>query len=140
MGKRQYKYQDWFHYIHVHPEDNQKTADRMIHDKVKERQQPVIDLGKPCFVGENIAMVSSKDTANQAMTGWLQSPGHKENMEENFWGHGMALKKMSTGHVVIIDIFYASREQFLEAYKGKNARKATPRALRMLGLTKRDLQ
>jgi uncharacterized protein YkwD len=55
------------------------------------------------MVGENVA--SGQMTAKEAVEGWLQSPGHKRNIEGNFTLTGIGWAKDKRGMIYFTQIF-----------------------------------
>lgn len=61
-------------------------------------------LGVPITtVGENVA--SGQMTAKEAVEGWLQSPGHKKNIEGDFTMTGIGWAKDKKGMIYFTQIF-----------------------------------
>lgn len=53
---------------------------------------------------ENVA--SGHMSAAEVVEGWLNSPGHRRNIEGNFTHTGIGLAKASDGHIYFTQIFY----------------------------------
>jgi len=60
-------------------------------------------LGSITMVGENVA--SGPMTAKEAVEGWLQSPGHKRNIEGDFTLTGIGWAKGKKGMIYFTQIF-----------------------------------
>lgn len=60
-------------------------------------------LGSITMVGENVA--SGQMTAKEAVDGWLQSPGHKRNIEGDFTMTGIGSAKARNGMIYFTQIF-----------------------------------
>ena len=60
-------------------------------------------LGPITMVGENVA--SGPMTAKEAVEGWLQSPGHKRNIEGDFTLTGIGWAKRKNGVIYFTQIF-----------------------------------
>jgi len=60
-------------------------------------------LGGITTVGENVA--SGQMTAKEAVEGWLQSPGHKRNIEGDFTLTGIGWAKGKKGMIYFTQIF-----------------------------------
>jgi uncharacterized protein YkwD len=60
-------------------------------------------IGGITLVGENVA--SGQMTAKEAVEGWLQSPGHKRNIEGDFTLTGIGWAKDKRGMIYFTQIF-----------------------------------
>ena len=80
------------------------AQDRISHegfnDRFKVLQQQVNATG----AGENVA--SGYASAESVMNGWLNSDGHRENIEGNFTHIGIAAVRNSAGRLFYTQIFY----------------------------------
>ncbi len=80
------------------------AQDRISHegfnDRFKALQQQVNATG----AGENVA--SGYTNAESVMNGWLNSDGHRENIEGNFTHIGIAAVRNSEGRLFYTQIFY----------------------------------
>jgi len=74
------------------------------HDGLQTRAKKIRkQLGGISMVGENVA--SGQMTAKEAVEGWLQSPGHKRNIEGDFTLTGIGWAKGKKGMIYFTQIF-----------------------------------
>ena len=74
------------------------------HDGLQTRAKAIRkQLGGISTVGENVA--SGQMTAREAVDGWLQSPGHKRNIEGDFTLTGIGWAKDKKGMIYYTQIF-----------------------------------
>ena len=74
------------------------------HDGYDERMQHLNQkLGTLHATGENVAY--GKINAEQVMDMWLNSPGHKKNIEGNFSMIGIGIAKSRSGYLYFTQIF-----------------------------------
>jgi len=74
------------------------------HDGLTARAKKIRkQLGGISMVGENVA--SGQMTAKEAVEGWLQSPGHKRNIEGDFTLTGIGWAKGKKGMIYFTQIF-----------------------------------
>ncbi|MBS1599824.1 MAG: CAP domain-containing protein [Bacteroidetes bacterium] len=74
------------------------------HDGLTARAKKIQkQLGGITAVGENVA--SGQMTAKEAVEGWLQSPGHKRNIEGDFTLTGIGWAKDKKGMIYFTQIF-----------------------------------
>ena len=59
--------------------------------------------------GENVAFTSFADPATSAVTGWLNSPPHKANIEGGFDMTGIGIVQNSSGVYYFTQIFIQRR-------------------------------
>jgi len=74
------------------------------HDNFSDRFQELRQLVNANSAGENIA--AGYPTAATVMQGWINSPGHKANIEGNFTHIGIAAVKDSQGRYYYTQLFY----------------------------------
>jgi uncharacterized protein YkwD len=75
--------------------DNSMITNNLVsHNGFVDRSNDIIKNLRAIKVGENIAYGFS--SAEAAMTGWLNSPGHRENIEGDFNYVGVAVRKNPT--------------------------------------------
>ncbi|NRT17155.1 MULTISPECIES: CAP domain-containing protein [unclassified Flavobacterium] len=74
------------------------------HDDFVARSQNIIEVLHAKKVGENIAY--NYNSPQSALTAWLNSPAHKENIEGDFTHFGLAIKEdPTTGRKYYTNIF-----------------------------------
>ena len=75
------------------------------HDGFDDRIEVIIQVeGKLRASGENVA--SGHMSATEVVEGWLNSPGHRRNIEGIFSHTGIGLARASDGHIYFTQIFY----------------------------------
>lgn len=74
------------------------------HDDIEIRGNELTDKENAVAVAENVA--SSYPTAEAVMTGWLNSSGHKQNIEGNYTHIGIAAVKDENGTYYYTQLFY----------------------------------
>lgn len=80
------------------------NANVMSHDKFDERSAYLQDNENAIFVGENVA--SGQSTAQDVVSTWLKSPGHRKNIEEDFVFTGISAKKDASGKYYFTQLFF----------------------------------
>ena len=73
------------------------------HDYFESRANNIIQVLGAVRVGENIAYNYS--TPNSALNAWLNSPGHKANIEGDYTNFGMSIRLDSAGRKYYTNIF-----------------------------------
>jgi uncharacterized protein YkwD len=70
-------------------------------------QQRVKAIAIPCIAaGENVAYNQGySDPAKQAVEGWLNSPGHRRNIEGNYNLTGIGVARSADGKIYLTQIF-----------------------------------
>ena len=59
-------------------------------------------------VGENLALVGPQDVAQQSVQGWMESPGHRENLLRPDYTHvGFGAARHADGRVFVAQVFAA---------------------------------
>ena len=77
--------------------DLMASRDRLSHDLGVTLRQRVTDAGYKGAVGENVA--GGQQTLEQAIQGWLGSPGHRETLlSTKFVEFGLAAARVPSGH------------------------------------------
>ena len=75
------------------------------HDGFDERMAKIGRQVKPALGwAENVGM--GYRTAKDAVNGWLNSPGHRKNIEGNYNLTGIAIEKGSNGDLYFTQIFW----------------------------------
>jgi len=74
------------------------------HDNFKTRSSALQDQLNARRVGENVARFQR--SAQDVVTAWLNSPGHRENIEGNYSKSGIAATKDSNGKFYYTHLFY----------------------------------
>ena len=74
------------------------------HDNFSERSEQLQLEENAVSVGENVAF--GFPTAATVVTGWLESPGHRENIEGNYAYTGIAAIQNTQGQYYYTQIFY----------------------------------
>lgn len=74
------------------------------HDDIETRGNELTDTENAVAVAENVA--SSYPTAEAVMTGWLNSSGHKQNIEGNYTHIGIAAVKNDNGTYYYTQLFF----------------------------------
>lgn len=74
------------------------------HDGFEQRANTLFMDEKAKNVGENVA--AGQKTAKQVMDAWLQSEGHKKNMEGDFTHIGISAIKNKSGTYYFTQLFY----------------------------------
>jgi uncharacterized protein YkwD len=80
------------------------SENKISHDNFNARFQELQQKVNAKSAGENVA--SGYPTAVSVMTGWLNSSGHKANIEGNFMHIGIAAIKDSQGRYYYTQLFY----------------------------------
>ncbi len=75
----------------------------MNHDNFSLRSENIMRLLNAKKVGENVAL--KYKTAADVVKGWLDSPGHKENIEGDFTHFGIAVTSDASGNKYFTNIF-----------------------------------
>jgi uncharacterized protein YkwD len=85
--------------------DNYMIANNVVnHNDFVARSENIISVLGAKTVGENIAY--NYNSPQAAVTAWLNSPGHKENIEGNFTHFGIAIRENpATGRKYYTNIF-----------------------------------
>lgn len=78
--------------------------DKISHDNFNSRSENLKRNENAKGTGENVAY--GYDTAKKVVTAWLNSSGHKENIEGNFTHTGIAAVKNSEGTYYFTQLFY----------------------------------
>lgn len=80
------------------------------HDGFQQRVQNIGENITVTGAGENVAFnFGFADPASQAVTGWLNSTGHRQNIEGNYDLTGIGVVKNSSGTLYFTQIFVKSR-------------------------------
>ncbi|WP_136482186.1 CAP domain-containing protein [Cognatitamlana onchidii] len=74
------------------------------HDNFDERGDRLISEEQAIKVGENVAF--KYRTAKEVMEAWLNSPGHKANIEANFTHIGISAIKDNSGFFYYTQVFF----------------------------------
>ena len=74
------------------------------HDNFSYRSEGIKYYDNAKTVGENVAY--GYDTAESVVNAWLNSPGHRENIEGNYSHTGFGVMKSDKGHSYITQLFY----------------------------------
>lgn len=77
---------------------------KISHDNFDARFIEVRNLVNAIAFGENVA--SRQRNAQEVVTGWLNSPGHRENIEGNYTHTGIGIKKDSKNNYYFTQLFY----------------------------------
>ncbi len=73
------------------------------HDHFDDRADRLFDEENATNVGENVA--AGQQSAQDVMTAWLNSSGHRENIEGNFTHIGIGVIKNDTGKYYYTQLF-----------------------------------
>ena len=83
---------------------------RLSHDGFQERVGAIAQTLTYRGAGENVASNQGyADPATQAVQGWLNSPGHRQNIEGNFDATGIGVAQAADGTYYLTQIFILSR-------------------------------
>ncbi len=77
------------------------------HDNFNERANTLFGEGNANNVGENVAY--GQRNAKAVMEAWLNSSGHRENIEGDFTHIGIAVVKNSSGTYYFTQLFFRER-------------------------------
>jgi uncharacterized protein YkwD len=89
-----------------HSEAMASGAAAFSHDGFEARVAAISSVLKVLRAGENIAMNRGySDPASQAVTGWLNSPPHRDNIEGDYTHTGIGVAKSADGSVYFTQIF-----------------------------------
>ena len=77
------------------------------HDDFNQRSDRLIDEENATRTGENVAY--GQRSAQQVMTAWLNSPGHRKNIEGDFTHIGIGVVKNDAGVYYFTQIFLKKR-------------------------------
>ncbi|MBC7523408.1 MAG: CAP domain-containing protein [Flavobacterium sp.] len=93
------------HISYKSEEHNQYMIDNNVvnHDYFEERSNNIIAVLGAVKVGENIAYNFS--TPNSALYAWLQSPGHKANLDGDYTHFGIAIAVNAAGKKYYTNMF-----------------------------------
>jgi len=75
--------------------------------------------GAALAVGENLSATSSAglDLAERTIAGWMQSPGHRQNLLDPRWTHvGFGLHEAPAGRTFVAQVFAADPNPLVSAY------------------------
>ena len=75
------------------------------HEGYDERTQMVSTIIRWEEIGENLARNSFADSSQTAMTGWINSPLHEDNLIGDFTLTGIGISKSATGEYFFTQIF-----------------------------------
>ncbi|WP_064966903.1 CAP domain-containing protein [Tenacibaculum ovolyticum] len=75
------------------------------HDKLDNRFKELQTLDNAKAIAENVA--SRQKTASEVVQGWINSDGHRKNIEGNYTHTGIGVKKSASGHYFFTQIFYS---------------------------------
>jgi uncharacterized protein YkwD len=83
---------------------------RLSHDGFQSRVGAIAQTLTYRGAGENVASNQGyTDPATQAVQGWLNSPGHRQNIEGNFDATGIGVAQAADGTYYLTQIFILSR-------------------------------
>jgi uncharacterized protein YkwD len=74
------------------------------HDKLDNRFKELQTLDNAKAIAENVA--SRQKTALEVVQGWINSDGHRKNIEGNYTHTGIGVKKGANGYYFFTQIFY----------------------------------
>jgi uncharacterized protein YkwD len=80
--------------------------------------------GAAVVVGENLSASSSGglDLSERVIAGWMQSPGHRQNLLEPWWTHvGFGLHEGHGGRTYVAQVFAADPNPIVSAYAAWDA-------------------
>ena len=77
---------------------------KISHDNFDARFNEVTKLVNAVSFGENVA--SRQRTAQEVVTGWLNSPGHRENIEGDYTHTGIGIQKDANNNYYFTQLFY----------------------------------
>lgn len=80
------------------------SINKISHDNFQERASQLSAETNAVLVAENLA--KDYDNANDAFEAWLNSPGHKDNIEADFTHTGISAKKDALGNYYYTQIFF----------------------------------
>ena len=80
------------------------AVEKLSHDNFGYRSNAIKYHDDAEDVGENVAY--GYDTAETVVNAWLNSPGHKANMEGDYTHSGFGVKKSSKGRTYFTQLFY----------------------------------
>ncbi len=75
------------------------------HDGYEDRTKMVSTVIRWEEFGENLARNSSRDSAQKAMTGWINSPLHEDNLIGDFTFTGIGVARSASGEYYFTQIF-----------------------------------
>jgi len=75
------------------------------HDGYEDRTKMVATVIRWEEFGENLARNSNNDSAQKAMTGWINSPLHEDNLIGNFSYTGIGVARSASGEYFFTQIF-----------------------------------
>ncbi len=78
---------------------------KISHDNFDARFIEVRKLVNAVSFGENVA--SRQRTAQEVVTGWLNSPGHRENIEGDYTHTGIGIQKDTKNNYYFTQLFYS---------------------------------
>jgi len=88
----------------------QSQQGRISHDGFDQRVAAIAQAIRYRSAGENVASNRGyADPASQAVTGWLNSPGHRQNIEGDFNQTGIGVVQSSDGTYYFTQIFIRTR-------------------------------
>ncbi len=92
-----------YYYAGVHT-DYMIQKGKMSHDNFSARAENISKRTGAISVAENVAQ--NYDTVGQAFEGWLNSPGHKKNIEGDFNYSAISIKPNNNGDFYFTQIFF----------------------------------
>ncbi|MFS4454555.1 CAP domain-containing protein [Maribacter sp. 2304DJ31-5] len=92
-----------YHYAGEHT-DYMISKGNTSHDKFEERAKAISDKTGAKFVAENVA--KDYDTVEEALEAWLESSGHKKNIEGEYTHSALSIKEDSNGNLYFTQIFF----------------------------------
>ncbi|WP_299158063.1 CAP domain-containing protein [uncultured Tenacibaculum sp.] len=78
---------------------------KISHDKFDDRFKELQNLDNAIGAAENVA--SHQKTANQVVQNWINSNGHRKNIEGNYSHTGIGVEKNSSGNYYFTQLFYS---------------------------------
>ncbi|WP_299121012.1 CAP domain-containing protein [uncultured Tenacibaculum sp.] len=75
------------------------------HDKSDDRFKELQNLDNAMAFAENVAALQK--TAEEVVNAWLNSNGHRKNIEGNYTHTGIGVEKNSAGHYYFTQLFYS---------------------------------
>ncbi|MCF2873850.1 MULTISPECIES: CAP domain-containing protein [unclassified Tenacibaculum] len=75
------------------------------HDMFDDRFKEMQNLDNAKSAAENVA--SHQKTAEEVVNAWLNSSGHRKNIEGNYTHTGIGVEKNSAGHYYFTQLFYS---------------------------------
>ncbi|SIP98553.1 CAP domain-containing protein [Maribacter ulvicola] len=106
IGLNKMKFEDTsYYYANLHT-SYMISQENISHDKFTNRAENIVKRTGALFVAENVAR--NYETINDAFNGWMNSSGHKKNIEGDFNYSAISIIENANGDLYFTQIFVKS--------------------------------